>query len=112
MTPEEVEKLQPNDRLSRIRPIDPLLQGRHLYNGEVIRRTEHGVIIRSDDPEDPPDGDLYGFDDPRLAEAVRVGMWQPGEPPWLESDRKRSTTSKPKRPKKRKRPKSRRSGRR
>src|SRR5208282_4579781 len=104
MTPEEIKKLEPRDRLSRIRPIDRLLQGRRFYKGVVVRRTEHGVIIRSDDPEDSRDGDLYGFNDPRLAEAVRVGPWQPGEPPWLESDRKRKTTRKPKRPKKGKRP--------
>jgi hypothetical protein len=53
MTPEEVKKLRANDRLRGMRPIDPLLQGRYFYKGEVVRRTESGVIIRSDDPEDP-----------------------------------------------------------
>jgi hypothetical protein len=68
MTPEEVEKLKPRDCLDGISPIDPILiRLGHQYKGEVIRRTEHGVIIRRDDPEDPQDGDLYSFSDRRLA---------------------------------------------
>jgi hypothetical protein len=96
MTPEEVEKLQANDLLKGIRPIDPLLQGCYSYKGEVVGRTESGVIIRSDDPDDPLDGDLYGFSDPRLAEAKRVGSWQPGQPSWLKADKKRTSHKRPK----------------
>src|SRR5580692_12475325 len=89
MTPEEVEKLRPHDCLSGISPYDPILVnlGYH-YKGEVVRRTEHGVIIRSDDPEDPRQGDLYSFSDRRLATASYYGSREFGEPPWLEKDRK------------------------
>ena len=84
----KIKALEPHDRVMGIDPLDPLLSGRRFYKGIVVRCTEHGVIIRSDDPEDPPDGDLYGFDDRRLARAIRLKPRQLGEPPWLDKDKR------------------------
>jgi hypothetical protein len=82
MTPEEIANLKPRDRLDGIRSRDPFLQG-HFYKAEVIRRTAHVVVIRTNNPEDSPDGELYSLDDSRLADAYSLGPCQPGEPAWL-----------------------------
>jgi hypothetical protein len=74
MTLEEAKKLEPDDRIHGIRSRDPFLAGQW-YKGEVIRRTEHGVVIRTNNPEDPPDGDLHSLSDPRLVDAHSLGPW-------------------------------------
>jgi hypothetical protein len=100
MTPEEIANLKPRDRLDGIRSRDPFLQG-HFYKAEVIRRTAHGVVIRTNNPEDSPDGELYSLDDSRLADAYSLGPCQPGEPAWLTPKRpKARRTTRGRRPKK------------
>jgi hypothetical protein len=61
MTSDEAKKLEPLDRIRGIQSRDPLLRGRRSYKGEVVRRTENGVIIRTNDIDDPPGGDIYSF---------------------------------------------------
>jgi hypothetical protein len=94
MTSEEARKLKPGDRITGIRSRDPFLAG-HWYKGEVIRLTEHAVLIQTNNPEDPPNGDLYLFNDPRLALAHSLGPGEPGEP-WLEAKTKRKLPKRPK----------------
>lgn len=84
MTPEEIKKLKPGDRIRGIPSMDPFLRGRRFYKGEVVRLTEHSVIICTDNPEDLSNGESHSFSDPRLVDSHSLGPWKPGEPPWLE----------------------------
>jgi len=83
MTPEHVAKLKPGDRIYAIRVHDPLSPEPRSCRGEVVAQLPNGIVIRTDNPEDGPDGELYSWDDPRLFFARSMGQAKPGARPWL-----------------------------
>jgi hypothetical protein len=83
MTPEHVAKLKPGDRIYAIRVHDPLSPRPRSCRGEVVAQLPNGIVIRTDNPEDGPDGELYSWDDPRLFFARSMGLAKPGARPWL-----------------------------
>jgi hypothetical protein len=85
MTPERRAKLKPGDRIYAIRVSDPLTLRPRFCRGEVVAELTDGVVIRTDNPEAGPEGELYSSDDPRLAIARSMGQAKPGARPWLGS---------------------------
>jgi hypothetical protein len=83
MTPQHVAKLKPGDRIYAIRVHDPLSPRPHSCRGEVVAQLPNGIVIRTDNPEDGPDGELYSLDDPRLFFARSMDQAKPGARPWL-----------------------------
>jgi len=85
MTPERLAKLKPGDRIYAIRVPNPLTLKPRCCLGEVVAQLPNGVVIRTDDPEARPEGELYSWNDPRLTLARSMGQPKPGARPWLGS---------------------------
>ena len=83
MTPEHVAKLKPGDRIYAIRVHNPLSPRQRSCRGEVVAQLPNGIVIRTDNPEDGPDGELYSWDDSRFFFARSMGQAKPGARPWL-----------------------------
>ena len=73
------------DWIYAIRVHDPLSPRPRSCRGEVVAQLPNGIVIRTDNPEDGPDGELYSWGDPRLFFARSLGQAKPGARPWLAS---------------------------